>query len=83
MRASHDEVKEMLVELLRRNPTRPTEQNQANRQRQQNVDGNFAAHARTVVPRMEFPKFMLDNPRGWVRKCAKYFMLNPIYERCG
>ena len=30
------------------------------------------------LPRVEMPTFRGENPRGWLRKCRKYFKLNTI-----
>ena len=30
------------------------------------------------LPRIELPAFRGENPRGWLRKCRKYFKLNTI-----
>lgn len=30
--------------------------------------------------RVEFPRFGVENPRGWLRKCHRYFMLNPMHD---
>lgn len=29
---------------------------------------------------MEFPRFGGEDPRGWLRKCHRYFMLNPMTD---
>ncbi|XP_026396574.1 uncharacterized protein LOC113291233 [Papaver somniferum] len=31
-------------------------------------------------PKIDFPRFDGSNPRGWIRKCNRYFQLNSIYE---
>lgn len=30
--------------------------------------------------RVEFPRFNGENPRGWLRKCHRYFILNPMTD---
>ena len=30
------------------------------------------------LPRVELPTFRGENPRGWLRKCRKYFKMNTI-----
>lgn len=30
--------------------------------------------------RVDFPRFVGDDPRGWLRRCHRYFMLNPMTE---
>lgn len=32
------------------------------------------------VPKFEFPRFNGEHPRNWIRKCQKYFHLNPMNE---
>ncbi|KAK2986193.1 hypothetical protein RJ640_012451, partial [Escallonia rubra] len=31
-------------------------------------------------PKLSFPRFNGDNPRGWVRKCEQYFEFCPLHE---
>ncbi|KAL3646227.1 hypothetical protein CASFOL_011407 [Castilleja foliolosa] len=39
-----------------------------------------AAQMRMVPPRMEFPKFDGTDARGWIRRCQRYFSLNPLSD---
>lgn len=32
------------------------------------------------LPKMDFPKFEGKDPRGWVNKCEKFFVLNPYMD---
>lgn len=32
------------------------------------------------LPKMDFPKFEGKDPRGWIKKCEKFFQLNPILD---
>lgn len=32
------------------------------------------------VPKMDFPRFEGKDPRGWVNKCEKFFLLNPYMD---
>lgn len=32
------------------------------------------------VPKFEFSRFIRENPCSWIRKCQKYFHLNPMNE---
>lgn len=30
--------------------------------------------------RVDFPRFNGDDPRGWLRRCQRYFMFNPMTD---
>lgn len=32
------------------------------------------------MPRMDFSKFNGDDPRSWLRKCRKYFLMSPMND---
>lgn len=32
------------------------------------------------MPKMDFPRFNGSDPRGWFKKCEKFFQLNPLLE---
>lgn len=35
-------------------------------------------HVRNKLPKVDFPRFEGENPRQWLRKCHKYFVVNPM-----
>ncbi|XP_057780007.1 uncharacterized protein LOC130998610 [Salvia miltiorrhiza] len=32
------------------------------------------------MPRIDFPKFLGENPMQWIRQCNKYFVINPLSD---
>ncbi|XP_012842971.1 PREDICTED: uncharacterized protein LOC105963142 [Erythranthe guttata] len=44
---------------------------------------NFGGNSTSVqkVPKLDFPRFNGDNPRGWIRKCQKYFSINRMVDQ--
>lgn len=77
MKASQDRMNRLLEEMLRQNSGRRVDVSPATNARN---EVNSSSHTRLTTPRMDFPKFTHDNPRSWLRKCNKYFMINPMSE---
>ncbi|KAK2987397.1 hypothetical protein RJ640_020594 [Escallonia rubra] len=41
---------------------------------------NARVEAQSKLPKLSFPRFSGDDPRGWVRKAEQYFDLCPVHE---
>ena len=73
MKQDHTRTHEMLEELLRLQTNRRGDASPVTARRN---EGNPVCTTRISAPRFDFPRFTPDNPRSWLRKCNKYFMIN-------
>ncbi|XP_026378571.1 uncharacterized protein LOC113273010 [Papaver somniferum] len=44
------------------------------------ISPGWTQHQLNRVPKLDFPRFDGDNPRGWIQKCERYFWLHNIVE---
>jgi len=68
MGAVQQQIMEKLVELTKDKDLEVNEE----------ISSNADRHSFKLFPKLEFPSFDGSNPRNWVKKCSRYFVLCKI-----
>ncbi|XP_026409962.1 uncharacterized protein LOC113305068 [Papaver somniferum] len=77
-----------LLKLFEKHQTQPNPERDIGSHNDTYLDTNFFHHPPLFfhtphyrIPKLDFPCFDGDNPRGWIQKSERYFHLNNIEER--